>query len=337
MLRPIWRTLLAALGLVGPLAASAAATVPADSEVKGLGDQPAAWIVSIENDKFFAGTDHHYTQGGKITRLYNRPATGPFEKWLQAQLELAKLKLSSAKIARSIGQDIFTPGDTDTPSLVADDRPYAGWFYYSIGYHAIVNDTHSWIVEATAGIVGPSALGETFQNGWHGLLDIAPANGWINQLHDEPGLNLAVEHRWRLSGGGHWDAVPRAGFVVGNVNTHASVGGALRFGWDLPEDFGYDLIRAGSGNVVKSADKFSAYAFIGADARLVARNIFLDGNTWRDSHSVRKRPLTWDMNVGVALNWPRFRVIYTQNYRAREFYGQPHRDVFGSISVAYLH
>lgn len=313
-----------------------AADAPTPEEV-AFKPGAAAWIVSMENDKFFAGTDRHYTQGAKFTRLYNRAADGPLEKWLSTQFQRFGVKLSGAKIARSIGQDIFTPGNTDTAALIPNDRPYAGWLYYSIGYHAIVDDNRCWIAEATAGIVGPSAQGEFAQNGWHDVIGVPHANGWANQLHDEPGFNFAVEHRWRLPGAQKWwDVVPRTGLVLGNVNTHLSAGGALRIGLDLPEDFGYDLIRAGSGNVERPTKKFSAYFFAAMDTRLVARNIFLDGNTWRDSHSVRKRPVVWDGSVGIALTGRSFKILYTQNYRSKDFYGQVRRDVFGSIAIAWL-
>ncbi len=148
-------------------------------------------------------------------------------------------------------------------------------------------------------------------------------------------MNLAFEWRRKFWHQGWIDAVPRAALVLGNVQTHASVGATVRIGPNLPNDFGHDLIRAASGNVARTS-RFSAYGFASADARLVGRNIFLDGNTWRDSHSVRKRPVVADLNTGFALNWPRFRLIYTQNYRTKDFYGQLRRDVFGSVSLIFL-
>ena len=35
----------------------------------------------------------------------------------------------------SIGQDIYTPEDTDRKDLIEDDRPYAGIIYVSTGFH----------------------------------------------------------------------------------------------------------------------------------------------------------------------------------------------------------
>ena len=225
-----------------------------------------------------------------------------------------------------------------TRELVRDDRPYAAWLYHSLGYHIVVDES-SLVIEASGGIVGPWALGELLQNGWHDIMPGGPvehANGWAHQLHHEPGLLLAVEYRRRFALGRWADAIPRTAVVAGNVHAHWSVGGEVRLGFNLPEDFGCDLIRAGTGNVVRPRAPFSFYLFGSMDGRAVARNIFLDGNSWQDSHSVRKRPLVWDLNAGLALNWRRFRLIYTQNYRSMEFYGQKGRDVFGSVSFVFL-
>lgn len=302
----------------------------------------SAIVVSFENDKFFAGSDRHYTQGARVTLLYDGGPRNPLTRTAQKILEevnravlfKSNTKIDRGRLAVALGQDIFTPEDTTTATALPNDRPYAAWLYAAAGFHAIEGNT-SYVAELSLGVVGPAALGRQFQNGWHDVIDVPPANGWDHQLHNEPGLNLAFEWRRKLINTDWLDVIPRAAIVLGNVHTHASAGAMLRIGPHLPADFGHDLIRAGSGSIDKTR-RFSAYAFLAADVRAVARNIFLDGNTWRDSPSVRKRPVVVDMNGGLALNWPAFRLIYTQDYRTKDFYGQPKRDVFGSVSLALL-
>lgn len=348
-----------------PLAASAAEKFPPPDR---LGLRFEAVVVSFENDKFFAGSDRHYTQGGRLTFLYNADAKSPLTRTARRVLseaakllgderldrtrpigaddtpEIARDPEAFAALAVSLGQDMFTPNDTESPGLIADDRPYAAWLYVAQAFHIaggkrdaqghVYRET-SFIAELSVGVVGPSALGQEFQNGWHDIINVPRSQGWDNQLRDEPGVNLAFEWRQRLRQNDWIDLVPRTALVLGNVATHLSVGGSVRFGPNLPDDFGHDLIRAGSGNVARPTG-FSPYVFVSADVRAVARNIFLDGNTWQDSHSVRKRPVVADLSAGFAFNWPRFRLIYAQNYRTKEFYGQPKRDVFGSVSFVTL-
>src|SRR6478672_9374355 len=95
------------------------------------------------------------------------------------------------------------------------------------------------------GLVGPAAGGEFVQNNFHRLIGVATANGWANQLNNEPTIGLTFERRWRTDHAVvfedpklEYDIVPRLGFALGNAATYASAGGTLRIGKDLQDDFG---------------------------------------------------------------------------------------------------
>ena len=77
--------------------------------------------------------------------------------------------------------------------------------------------------------------------------------------------------------------------------------------------------------------------FVGVDGRAIARNIFLDGNTWRDSRSVDKEPLVGDLQWGLAVTWKGARLTYTHVRRTREFETQGPSSDFGAfaLSVAF--
>jgi len=125
---------------------------------------------------------------------------------------------------------------------------------------------------------------------------------------------------------------------VGNVYTYAGTGIAATFGpfedriQDTPPRVRPAM--AGTGFFDTPDNKLSWYLFGGIDGRAVARNIFLDGNTFTDSHSVDKEPLVADVNLGFALTYDDYRFAYTTNYRSREFDGQDNTSVFGSVSVS---
>ena len=311
--------------------------------------------LTVENDKFFAGTDRHYTQGLKFVWTGDEEVDpDSFADSVAKKLPgLDKEKVLAAQHTYAFGQNLYTPSNTTVATPLPNDRPYAGWLYGSIGYHLLdfegsSNNSHS--IELDFGVVGPAALGEQTQNGWHDIIGVSHANGWSNQLRNEPALDLAYEwrHRWTpgvTADDVRWfDVVPHWGFVVGNVNTYANTGLAVRLGWRLPRDFGPDLIRNISGDVsTRDVRHLGGYFFASSDVRAVGRNIFLDGNTFGSSPSVDKRPLVADLNVGLALRIPArlgkikaMQLIYAQNYRTKEFYGQAMRDVFGSVSIALL-
>ena len=307
----------------------------------------STFSVVSENDKYFAGTDRHYTNGLKFTwlgetdlnksRQFVQTATR-FIPWMDPEH-----KDWHYKVGFALGHNTYTPTDTDTPTLLPNDRPYAGWLYGSILLHAQLDDQLR-LVELSLGVIGPSALGRQFQNNWHDIIDVPHAEGWANQLHDEPGLQLSWERRYRTW---QWneaegtqlgvDLVLRHRISVGNVGVHAAGGAVVRVGWRMPADFGADLIRPGGGNMANDGGpaRFSAYTYVSGEVRVVGRDLFLDGNTWRHSHSVDKRPVVADFSLGFVLHWPRFQIAYTQNYRTKDYYGQLRRDVFGSLGFSF--
>ena len=75
-------------------------------------------------------------------------------------------------------------------------------------------------------------------------------------------------------------------------------------------------------------------SFASAEGRAVARNIFLDGNTFKDSRSVDKEPFVGDLQWGLVLTWRNFRVSFTDVFRTREFETQKESEHYGSICLS---
>ena len=311
----------------------------------------------FEND-LFASTDRNYTNGIKLSWIspdldwfsdsHNLP---DWSKTVVEKLPFSNLEDRQRNIVFSIGQNIFTPDNTDTRDLIVDDRPYAGWLYGSAAFHT-KNYRHLDTFEIQGGFVGPLSFAEETQNFIHDLRNIDEAQGWDNQIENEPGLALIYEHKDKIitpqtfSGFG-FDAITHYGAAVGNVFTYANAGLEMRVGWNLPTDFGTSLIRPG-GDTNAPADTqdprfqkvghgLSLHAFAAATGRLVLRDIFLDGNTFRDSHSVDKEWLVGDFIVGVSLIYDSLKLSYSQVFRTKEFEGQDDSHNFGSISISYTY
>src|SRR5690606_37179807 len=104
--------------------------------------------------------------------------------------------------------------------------------------------------EFDLGVVGPAALGKQVQNGFHEIINSPAANGWHNQIQNEPGFILSVERKLRqpiigATPGDDFgiDALPFVNIQAGNVLTQFSGGVVLRFGKGLHRDFGAPRFR----------------------------------------------------------------------------------------------
>ena len=92
-------------------------------------------------------------------------------------------------------------------------------------------------------------------------------------------------------------------------------------------------IEAVSHHESQPAAGFGAYVFAGVDGRAVARNLFLDGNSFVSSRSVSKLSLVGDVTAGAAIVFDSVRLAFTHVWRSREYKNQPGRDEFGAVAL----
>ncbi len=316
-------------------------------------DAHGAFSLYIENDSF-VGTDRYYTSGVKLgwsspdlEKFSDSPYAKPFLRLFDALPYINQTDYQK-NLLFTLGQNIYTPVDTQSRVLIPDDRPYAGWLYLGLGVvwkTAKVRNT----LALNVGVVGSWSYAQKTQSRVHDLLGDERAKGWDNQLHNELGALLVYSRDWRWPErirrkGLNWELLPHAGLAVGNVRSYADFGGELRVGFNLPDDFGTATIDPASSTstpVEGSESGLSAgagnglYFFGRADGRFVAHNIFLDGNTFGNSHSVDRKWLVADLSVGVAANRGNTKFAYALVYRTEEFRGQKHPQIFGTVSVNF--
>jgi lipid A 3-O-deacylase len=298
------------------------------------------WAVTgvLEND-LFTGTDRHYTNGVLASALSPQDETLglPPELWDWLPGHDAN---SKERVGLLFGQSMFTPNDIGVSAAQPDERPWSAWLHGGI---SLVSESKDELRTFTLdlGWVGPGALGEEAQSFVHSTIGSPEPQGWNNQIKNEPTVTLAYDHRWqnvlglRPDRGLGFDLMPYVSGSLGNALTYAGGGATLRFGDDLPNDFGPFSIAPGTigSPLYRPAGGFSWYLFAGAQGRAVARNIFLDGNTFQDSASVDKKPLVGDLYFGASMAYERVRLTYAYVIRSKEFDGQDAPDKFASITM----
>ncbi|MNM52607.1 hypothetical protein D3C81_636890 [compost metagenome] len=345
-------------GLVRPLTmlfvgglASTSAMAADQCTQSALHDHPPAINFRVDNDLFGgAQQDQGYSNGAMFTLVSpnlkdftNDPCLPRLARWMNSHLErLHPGEFEQQNMIFSFGQGLYTPNDNTRSDLIEDDRPYAGVLMVNFGYNAR-SGNRLRTTQLALGMIGPSAQGKQVQDAVHSVLGDEKFMGWDNQLHDEPVFKLLHERmqRWPASGsatGWGWDAISHWGGAIGNLATYANVGGEVRFGWKLPDDFGSSPMRPAGENTAPTrygrAEGWSSHFFLTSDARWVVRDITLDGNTFRNSHSVDKRPFVGDIGYGVAVMRGKWKFALARYHRTREFDGQRETPVFGSFTVS---
>lgn len=368
-----WTLAVALLAGAGPAAGSEEIAIPLTNTT--LSDYRSCTLYTENDVYVVgSGTDRYYTTGQKVTVITTELAgfeEAFRQRWMKflARKATEKAEQNTAvrqrparspnaapavvargtqyRVATTFGHNIYTPADITTSRLIPEDRPYAGWLYLGVALQARSTDEGPiarlsvWHVDV--GVVGPGALGQQVQDFVHdNISESARAEGWAHQLHNEPGLNLVYQHkvRWfptRVRDNWGFDAVGHGGFSLGNVATFANAGLGLRVGYGLPDDFGDDPIRPGSDSsqVGGTDPKWGAHVFAGCDVRAVARDIFLDGNTFRASHRVDRENTVIDFHFGIAVNHERWKLTLTQVLRTPEFKNQNQAQAYGSVTLTF--
>jgi len=310
------------------------------------------FAITEENDIFSNPltadhTDRHYTQGLKFTYLGGDNDVPGWAATISDALPRWAIHTNAENLGYVFGQNMYTPENLLAIGPIKTDRPYGGWLYGGVYLQRRGKTDADGLpvqedLELDLGVTGRASLAATVQSSFHGIFDRTEIpEGWNNQVPTEPGLLLKYERLWRLSlnpqTARYVDFIPHAGIELGNIQVSGNLGGTVRVGVNLPEDFGVQIIDspASAGGGMNSATRpFSFYAFGGADGRAVGHNIFLDGSTFRDGPSVERIPWVADLSCGVAMSFFRHvQFSYTRVLRTHEFVGQYRADVFGSLEA----
>lgn len=315
----------------------------------------AGCTATIDNDDsgFIGdGNDRWYTAGAR----FERPAVATDDslagvldglvREVAGVLPVPGDESAFSSASGVLGLEMYTPENTKASQPLPDDRPYAGWVY------AGVVSRETWLdpdplrrrdfeaaVELDLGWVGPATHIDDVQKTFHGIFGMNEPEGWHNQLDDEPGVVLrgTLRHRWgydELGAGVGWDLIPRVDAAVGNIDTHAGLGGGARLGLNLSRALD-PLVGDPLTNGRPVERPASVFLFADVQGRYVLHNLFLDGNTFHDSQSVDAEHLVGELAVGLAWELGPFRVAWARHERTDEFEGQPEGQGYGSLTVSW--
>lgn len=324
----------AALSAIGALVAAPIA----DAQQAPQPDPTSIWTIQDENSTITSAklSDRYYTNG---LRLGFTSGTGSVPDFLNSAARVLWGD-GQTRISFDLSQQIYTPKDTETYNPPLGDRPYAGIL---TGNFSMLTDTPGArsTVGVGLGVVGPWALGEQVQNGFHDLIGQGHNNGWHYQLRNEPAYEITSARTWRLPiasiGGMQIDALPELDAGLGNVRVFAESGAVFRLGQGLDFDYGVARVRPGmsGGDAFKPTRPFAWYVFAGGDGQAVAHDITLDGNTFEDSRSVKLKPIVGEIELGLAVMAFGARLTYTHVLQTEEFQHQKgglHQ--FGSLALS---
>lgn len=241
-LHPLVRSALLLAVLLGAMPARAQNTAPGEP---GFLTHTFLW----ENDNPM-GADKHYTNGLRYARAMAAPPL-----WMHRMRRPGIWKLltfgaqpcgdaaspSDCHAVRTgfvFGQNLYTPTDITLTRPQPHDRPFGAMLYYGRTFE-LARGRWQHEMEYDAGLVGPLALGESVQVGWHELTNSWTPRGWQNQLGSGVLIHAILRTHYQLaevnlSPDTRIELLPRVQLVAGTPFTNARAGAILRLGRNVP-------------------------------------------------------------------------------------------------------
>lgn len=320
------------------------ATAPA---MPAPAERPARFMLMIENDgviKPEGRADRYYTSGVKVDLSLQPVWAQPFATILPLGADFDPTRTA---FGVSAAQMIFTPYHNNRPKPPPDDHPYAGYLYGSVYLQRAEQPSlefpdHRSIydhLQLDFGVVGQSSLAEESQKEVHRVIGERILKGWSHQLKDEPAINVTFRRKVRLEYAlGESTTVlqfiPEIGFDAGTVWRQAVGGVTVRIGQNLPDDYGPSRMLLSGAAVAAPPEGFGWEVYARCEGHIVQHDIFLDGNTWRDSASVEKNLLVGELTIGSALHLgANFDVGYSQTFQTEQFEGQDGMHSWGTLFI----
>jgi len=298
--------------------------------------------IYFENDFAHDGEDNQYSSGEKFGLIYKIPNKDNFTHNIFAS---GNSNVDSY-INFSFVNQIFTPANLDTTELIVDDRPYAGWTFLEAGIHTSSKDVLKSLY-LQVGTIGPNSKTEEIQKKIHEIVGAHEPMGWDNQLNNEIGINLRYIQKWRYTkdfdNGLETAFIPFVEADLGNISIQGTGGFATRIGWNIQKDFGMSTINTGGETGIpiyqenpSSTSKWGFSFNINGSGSVIGRDIFLDGNTFSDSHSVDKYTLVLNLGLGFSVVYDKFALDYIYQKYTRTYEGEDVRHGFGSLIASWI-
>jgi lipid A 3-O-deacylase len=256
---------------------------------------PEFFTFTFEND-LFVGDDNGYTNGMGITfgkgpfKEFNNENLPDWLHWLTKDLYVSTMENKRRGVAHMFFQRMQTPEDLEKTQVIIDDVPYAGllaWQGTLFAWDDRVSDQFSLYL----GAVGPITLAEEAQTFIHELTDAIEPKGWDNQIGNEIIFKVEAQRVWSLyrsdGMGKQFDILGFWGAGIGTLESATKAGLAIRWGTNLQNSFqAFSLQTDRQVNPLSLTPENDFYLFFGGRVGVVFNNILIDGNTFKDSHSV---------------------------------------------------
>lgn len=256
-----------------------------------------------------------------------------------------------------LNQDIYTPDEIENITPMPDEHPYSGELNLILGLHGkkhIQMFNHEtptlFSIELGLGATGQYSLAKNAQTEVHRLTGNDIPRGWDNQLasHFSARLSGSMINKFNPVTIGDFtvEILSNIGGDLGNTLVQASLCEQLRFGFNIPDDFGTFAIGSGSfasnlqgknSSIYRSKyDKFwQFYKYFGVHGILSAKGKYVSYNYHIGEMVAPVREIgELGLGLGCIVMGYKITIFYIHQTEQFEEQAGPHK--FGNFSLTHV-
>ncbi len=244
-----------------------------------------------------------------------------------------------------IGQYIYNPRFINEEAVTINDRPFTGYLFAEVGRSFFYQTESVLKADFQLGYMGPNALGEETQEGFHQIIGYKKVYGWENQLHNTLAVQAHVMYSKKLFPTKHNDFVDlhfQSEANLGTIFTGVSTGFLARFGFKkLLPVYDSNLHDAS----VSSEPQYNIrefYFYVMPSVNYQLYDATIQGSMFNDTSPLTfdLEPLRFNAEAGLKYRHNNFNISYSFIYRGRELKDPVHNTntgyFYGSIRLGFL-
>ncbi|MBS4066335.1 MAG: lipid A deacylase LpxR family protein [Chitinophagaceae bacterium] len=287
--------------------------------------------IITDNDNYdFELTDRYYSNGFIIQ--FNRVSKNVSATVLK--------KINRFELAHKVYNPVTNRRSVENV-LANMDRPFAGWFYGSLG-STLFNKKNN-IIEYTfnGGVMGPSAFGKEVQRGWHQFIGLYKVYGWEYQLNNSIGLNTSGAYYHTIV-----PAAPGRGLTMhlvskaelGTIFSNVSAGVLLKTGWLNTDEkqSGYWMGNLGADEKTYNRKEF--IFFLEPMIQYQIYNATVQGSMFTDDKgpfTTGIEPFVFQVKAGFMITGNDIGFRFYQTFRTKEGNAMMKGEHWGTIGLSF--
>lgn len=285
--------------------------------------------INFDND-IFSNTDYYYTNGIRFEMVAPIFAASPFA-W--PMLPYRKESMNYHGI--TIVQNMYTPTNPDTISVMDGDRPFAAYLYIGHSKNTLSSKKkYRQYSEIVIGLMGPGSLGGLVQSQIHNIEPV----GWQNQIQNDLVLNYTAVFEKGLINPQYFDLNIFADARIGTLYDNLGAGLRLRAG-KLNPYFGMPALARPGSPEGRNVLNLQYGILAGTRLRAIFYDATLQGGPFnRNNHYTIPASdierLVLQASIGFYFAYRQIGMSYEHFYISPEFKDARHHQ-WGHINLTY--